>query len=262
MASVRRTSVAGTWYPDNPTRLVSRRRWLSCRAADRRPGWPAPRDHCAARRADVLGAGCRLRLQRGAPSSAFGTSCWSAPRTSSRSRASRSGRDGDWETPLGPVNVDRDLAPRAWPAGSSQIVDLPAAHGREHSLEMQLPFLAHLLPGVPIVPLVMGQQTARRRSRWARPSRGRSRRMHRTRCSWPAATSRTTRMPRRPRRSTGWSFEHVERLDAERPDGRARARAAHACGGGPMVAVLHAARRLGATPRAAATVCGLRRRVR
>jgi AmmeMemoRadiSam system protein B len=37
--------------------------------------------------------------------------------------------------------------------------DLPAAHKREHSLEMQLPFLRHLLPRVPIVPLLIGHQT-------------------------------------------------------------------------------------------------------
>ena len=54
-------------------------------------------------------------------------------------------------------------------------------------------------------------------------------------------------------------IEHVERLDA---DGLMRlldAEPRHACGGGPMVAVLDAARRLG-TPYPAATVCG--RRVR
>ena len=65
---------------------------------------------------------------------------------------------GAWDTPLGPVTVDSDLAAAIaseWP----RIVELPAAHGREHSLEMQMPFVAHLFPGVPIVPLVMGHQT-------------------------------------------------------------------------------------------------------
>ena len=38
--------------------------------------------------------------------------------------------------------------------------ELPAAHVREHSLEMQLPFLRRLLPDVPIVPIVIGYQTA------------------------------------------------------------------------------------------------------
>jgi AmmeMemoRadiSam system protein B len=35
---------------------------------------------------------------------------------------------------------------------------LPSAHAREHSLEMQLPFLRRVLPEVPIVPLLMGYQ--------------------------------------------------------------------------------------------------------
>src|SRR5690606_11981093 len=35
---------------------------------------------------------------------------------------------------------------------------LPSPHNREHSLEMQLPFLARLLPGIPIVPVLMGYQ--------------------------------------------------------------------------------------------------------
>ena len=42
----------------------------------------------------------------------------------------------------------------------SCVIEHPAAHGREHSLEMQLPFVTRLLPGVPIVPLVMGHQNS------------------------------------------------------------------------------------------------------
>jgi AmmeMemoRadiSam system protein B len=36
---------------------------------------------------------------------------------------------------------------------------LPQAHQREHSLEMQLPFLRRRMPDVPIVPLLIGHQT-------------------------------------------------------------------------------------------------------
>ena len=44
---------------------------------------------------------------------------------------------------------------------SSAVVEVNrAAHQREHSLELQFPFLKHLLPDAPIVPLVMGFQTA------------------------------------------------------------------------------------------------------
>src|SRR5262245_52049987 len=64
---------------------------------------------------------------------------------------------GAWRTPFGPVPVAEDLA-RGIAAVSGAVIEYPVAHGREHSLEMQLPFLAHLIPGVPIVPMVMGYQ--------------------------------------------------------------------------------------------------------
>jgi AmmeMemoRadiSam system protein B len=64
---------------------------------------------------------------------------------------------GVWHTPLGPVTVDEGLA-AAMAAGSPCVLDLPSAHTREHSLEMQLPFLARLMPGVAIAPMVLGDQ--------------------------------------------------------------------------------------------------------
>ena len=53
--------------------------------------------------------------------------------------------------------MDDGLA-AALAAGDPRIRDLPRPHRDEHSLEMQLPFLTRVLPGVPIVPLVMGSQ--------------------------------------------------------------------------------------------------------
>ena len=65
---------------------------------------------------------------------------------------------GAFDTPLGPAVVDE--------ATGAELLDvcrvvqaLPAAHRREHSLEMQLPFLRRLLPDTPIVPMIMGYQT-------------------------------------------------------------------------------------------------------
>src|SRR5215217_6221333 len=54
---------------------------------------------------------------------------------------------GAWETPFGPVHVAEDLARRIADA-SREVIDHRPAHGREHSLEMQLPFVAHVLPGL------------------------------------------------------------------------------------------------------------------
>jgi AmmeMemoRadiSam system protein B len=65
--------------------------------------------------------------------------------------------DGAFETPLGPVAIAADLG-EAIRDACDAVHPFHAAHRREHSLEMQLPFLKRLLPDVPIVPLLMGYQ--------------------------------------------------------------------------------------------------------
>jgi MEMO1 family protein len=65
--------------------------------------------------------------------------------------------EGQFDSPLGPAVIHAEAAIEL--LRSPIIRDLPAAHKREHSLEMQLPFLRHLLPDVPIVPLLIGHQT-------------------------------------------------------------------------------------------------------
>lgn len=65
---------------------------------------------------------------------------------------------GAFDSPLGPVAIDDSLAQEV--AEASPIIQLlPEAHRREHSLEMQLPFIRRVLPDVPIVPMLMGMQT-------------------------------------------------------------------------------------------------------
>lgn len=66
---------------------------------------------------------------------------------------------GAFETPLGIAPIDEQGA--AAIAASPIVQSLPSVHGREHSLEMQLPFVRRLFPDTPIVPLLMGQQTRR-----------------------------------------------------------------------------------------------------
>lgn len=63
---------------------------------------------------------------------------------------------GAFETPLGRVAVEAAVADRL--LASPVVGTHPAAHGPEHALEMQLPFLQTVLPGAPIVPLLLGCQ--------------------------------------------------------------------------------------------------------
>lgn len=61
-----------------------------------------------------------------------------------------------WRTPLGEVPVDRRLAGRIL-ALSPSLVEDAEAHRREHSLEVQLPFLQVLRPDVQFVPICLGE---------------------------------------------------------------------------------------------------------
>ncbi len=63
--------------------------------------------------------------------------------------------EGSWRTPLGDAPIDSPLAERlraACPALREDTV----AHGQEHSLEVQLPFLQQLDSGFSFVPVVLG----------------------------------------------------------------------------------------------------------
>ena len=64
---------------------------------------------------------------------------------------------GAFESPLGMAQIDEAGASAV--AASPLVRPLPDAHRREHSLEMQLPFVRRLFPDTPIVPLLMGYQT-------------------------------------------------------------------------------------------------------
>jgi AmmeMemoRadiSam system protein B/AmmeMemoRadiSam system protein A len=64
---------------------------------------------------------------------------------------------GDYETPLGTVEVDRDACLKLTET-EPLISFVPDAHSEEHCLEVQLPFLqVHLGDGFKIVPLVLGR---------------------------------------------------------------------------------------------------------
>lgn len=60
-----------------------------------------------------------------------------------------------WETPLGAVPVHRRLAARILELAPSLEED-SAAHRREHSLEVQLPFLKITRPDIQFVPICLG----------------------------------------------------------------------------------------------------------
>lgn len=62
---------------------------------------------------------------------------------------------GEWRTPLGPVAIDMELN-RQLLEHCPRLQEDRAAHVREHSLEVQLPFLQALAPGFRFVAICVG----------------------------------------------------------------------------------------------------------
>jgi AmmeMemoRadiSam system protein B/AmmeMemoRadiSam system protein A len=153
-------------------------------------------------------------------------------------------REGRYKTPLGAVDLAADLAD-AIAKGDPSITSRTDAHVSEHSLEVQLPFLQVAVPGLRIVPIVMGDQSLRSCRQLAKAIAG-------------AAKGKNVLLVA----STDLSHFHnydeaglldrvvIERVGNYDPEGLARdldAGNCEACGGGPVVTVMLAARELGAT---------------
>jgi AmmeMemoRadiSam system protein B len=152
-------------------------------------------------------------------------------------------RAGGFETPLGVADIDEECA-SAIMAAAPIVHERPAAHAREHSLEMQLPFLKRVAPAARIVPLVVGRQTAET----ARSLGDALGAVLKGRNALLVASTDLSHYhdAATAARLDGVVIDHVSRFDA---DGLQRALDAgpeHACGGGPTVAVMRAARQLGA----------------
>ena len=65
---------------------------------------------------------------------------------------------GAWRTPLGEVTIDEAFVQRLLAAGPVFKPDR-SIHLGEHSLEVEVPFIQRVLPGVPIVPISIGRPT-------------------------------------------------------------------------------------------------------
>ena len=150
---------------------------------------------------------------------------------------------GAFETPLGRAVVDTATAARLL-EGTGVIVADERPHRLEHSLEMQLPFLQHLVPDLRIVPMLMGRQVREEVDALAAALAG-------------VAGAPDVVLIASSDLSHYHPAEVAEQLDAKvvaevealRPEGLMdllERSHEHACGGGPMVAVMKASRAAGA----------------
>jgi AmmeMemoRadiSam system protein B len=241
---IRRAAVAGTWYPGTAPALAAAVDRHLERADERATEVSGDLVALIAPHAGLMYSGPvaahAYRLLRGRP---FDVAVLVGP-------SHFVGFDGvsiflgdGFETPFGIAPIDAACA-HALLASSPIVREHPPAHIREHSLEMQLPFLAHLAPGLPIVPLVMGYQTAETAfalgDALAAALRGRTALLvastdlsHYHDAASAAALDRVV-------------IDCVTRFDADDLQAALTVNPGHACGGGPAVAVMRAARLAGA----------------
>jgi AmmeMemoRadiSam system protein B len=150
-------------------------------------------------------------------------------------------RQGGFDSPLGVAPIDEACA-AALMAASPVIAEYPSAHVREHSLEMQLPFVRRLLPHASIVPLVMGRQTAQVAAELGRV-------LAASLAGRNAIMIASSDLSHYHDATTARSLDDqvvrlVEQLDAGGLQALLERNPDHACGGGPIVSVMRAAQAL------------------
>jgi AmmeMemoRadiSam system protein B/AmmeMemoRadiSam system protein A len=151
---------------------------------------------------------------------------------------------GPYRTPLGLVEVDRELAD-AIASAEPSIRFRPEAHQREHSLEVQIPFLQVAVPDLKIVPIVMADQSYENCERLAAAIAG----AVRDRNVLLVASSDLSHFHTYDE-AVGMDrvvIDHVVKYECEELARDLGARKTEACGGGPMISVMLAAKALGAT---------------
>jgi AmmeMemoRadiSam system protein B len=151
---------------------------------------------------------------------------------------------GAWETPLGRVPIDETLAEAI--VGSADVAfEDSTVHRDEHSLEMQMPFLQRIVPDLRVVPMMMGTQS---RSEVEDLSQALAAALAGREDAVLIASSDLSHYQPAAvaNRLDAVVVEHVGRFEPDRLLERLQTHDNVACGGGPVVAVMRAARSLGA----------------
>ncbi len=240
---IRESVIAGTWYPGNPEKLRKEIQGYLSRAtmaplSGRVVGLVVP--HAGYMYSGPVAA-YAYRLLEGRP---FSRVLIMAPSHRAYFNGASVDDVGGYRTPLGVVPVDRPLAERLM-AHKDFFSYVPQAHAQEHSLEIQLPFLQVVLGAFHMTPVLLGDvslDACRRIAQIVAEAVGQDDVL------LVASTDLSHYYPsQEAKKLDARVIEHVDRFDPEGLYEALRRRECEACGGGPMVTTLLAARELGAT---------------
>ena len=145
---VREPAVAGRFYPENPARLrADIESYLPAGEKTRAIACMVP--HAGYMYSGQVAGTVFSRLEIPASCIVLG------PNHTGHGHPLAIVQEGTWRTPLGEIPIDSDLAEkltREFPTLSENL----AAHRSEHSIEVEIPFLQVCRPGVKFVPIAIG----------------------------------------------------------------------------------------------------------
>jgi len=144
----RKAAVAGSFYPGSPERLRSQVEKLWPKAAVPSPAVGAVVPHAGYVYSGGAAAAVYARVEIPESVVILG------PNHSGLGARVAIATSGDWETPLGKVPLDSELG-QAILAGAPVVREDPLGHLREHSIEVQLPFLQYAGRPFRLVPICM-----------------------------------------------------------------------------------------------------------
>ena len=154
---IREPVVAGRFYPGDKDECERELRRLLAAPPDREQGDPGPAPaggivpHAGwVFSGDVAGLVFAELARRNTPSVVV---LFGAVHRYSGRQAALFGA-GTWLTPVGAVEVDAELATRVC-VGTDLVIDEPAAHAHEHSIEVQVPLVKTAWPEAKILPVAV-----------------------------------------------------------------------------------------------------------
>jgi AmmeMemoRadiSam system protein B/AmmeMemoRadiSam system protein A len=240
---IRESVIAGSWYPGNPQQLT-REILQYVREAAAEPVEGELKALIVPHAGYMYSGGVAAYAYKLLQEQSFDRVLVIAPSHRAHFQGSSIYPLGGYRTPLGVVPLDRELVDELLQHADS-IRYVPQADAQEHSLEIQLPFLQVMLKDFHLTPIVMGNQSL-------------------ANCQDLAAAISQACRGRRVLLVASSDLSHfhtygeagrldqivIDQLQAYDPQGLDEALSrgdCEACGGGPMITVLLAARQLGAT---------------
>jgi len=152
-------------------------------------------------------------------------------------------KQGYYQTPLGSIGINSTLAERLIES-DAKISFRPSAHIREHSLEVQLPFLQRTLEDFQIVPVLMGDQSE---ELCEILSKALVETIGDERVLLIASTDLSHyHSYEEAEELDKIALDSIEKLDPEALNDDIKATRCELCGAGPVIAVISAAKELGA----------------